>query len=146
MSPEPGSEGPADPADVVRTCLARLRDGDARGAVALLDPAVEWRNSGLPTLRGRRAHRAFLALEARGIDFDVTIHHLAVAEDDPGVVLTDRTDVLGHGRYRVPFWVCGTFVVRSGRIVLWDDHFSARNVLAGAVRGLVGVVGSVGSG
>jgi limonene-1,2-epoxide hydrolase len=33
------------------------------------------------------------------------------------------------------FWVCGTFTVRDGLIVKWDDHFSFGNLLGGLVGG-----------
>jgi limonene-1,2-epoxide hydrolase len=36
--------------------------------------------------------------------------------------------------------VCGTFELRNGRIVLWDDHFSVGNVLAASLKGLAGAV------
>ncbi len=129
-----------DPVTVVRTCLGLLQEGDAAAATDLLDPDVEWRNSGYPTVRGARAHAAFRALETRGIDFAVTFHHVGVDVDDPEVVLTDRTDALGLGRFRTEFWVCGTFRVREGRIVLWDDRFSTGNVVVGALRGLARAV------
>lgn len=130
--------GMSEPDSVVRECLQLLADGDGRAAVALLDPEVEWKNTGLPTLRGKRAHGAFLSMEQRGIGFDVEMHHLAV---DGDVVLTDRTDTLAYGRFRTSFWVCGTFRVRESRIVLWDDHFSMGNVTLGALKGLVGIAG-----
>ena len=129
-----------DPVAVVRTCLGLMQQGNAVAALDLLDPDLEWRNSGYPTLRGPRAHAAFRALEERGVDFAVTFHHVGVDVDDPEVVLTDRTDVLGLGRFRTEFWVCGTFRVRDGRIVLWDDRFSTGNLVVGAVRGLVRAV------
>lgn len=138
------SENPADRADtaadsrdVVRSCLEALQarqPGDVETALGLLDPDVEWRNSGLPTLRGRRAHEALLSMSRHGIGFEVRIHHLAA---DGPVVLTDRTDVLTYRRFRTAFWVCGTFEVRAGRIVLWDDHFSTTNFLASSLTGLV---------
>ena len=62
-------------------------------------------------------------------------HHHAAA--DGAVVLTDRTDVLTYRRFRTRFWVCGTFEVRDGRIVLWDDHFSMTNFVGAGVLGLV---------
>ena len=40
------------------------------------------------------------------------------------VVLTDRTDVISVGPWETSFGVRGTFEVRDGRIVLWDDVFS----------------------
>ena len=123
-----------DAGTVVRSCLDALEAGDSATALALLDPDVEWRNSGLPTLRGRRAHRALLDMAKRGIGFEVRFHHLAV---DGQVVLTDRTDVLTYRRFRMEFWVCGTFEVHEGRIVVWDDHFSMTNFVGASVRGLV---------
>ena len=70
-----------DAGSVVRSCLDALEAGDSAAALALLDPEVEWRNSGLPTLRGRRAHRALLDMAKRGIGFEVRFHHLAVDAD-----------------------------------------------------------------
>ncbi len=119
---------------VVRACLEALEAGDSETALALLDPEVEWRNSGLPTVRGRRAHQALRDMAQRGIGFEVQMHHLAA---DGDVVLTDRTDVLTYRRFRTQFWVCGTFEVRDGRIVLWDDHFSMTNFVGAALFGLV---------
>ncbi|WP_323794490.1 limonene-1,2-epoxide hydrolase family protein [Nocardioides sp.] len=123
-----------DAAHVVRSCLTALQEGDVEAAQALLDPEVEWRNSGLPTVRGRRAHQALRDMIERGIGFEAELHHLAA---DGDVVLTDRTDVLTYRRFRTQFWVCGTFEVRDGRIVLWDDHFSLTNFVGAGVLGLV---------
>lgn len=106
-------------------------------AVGLLTDDVEWRNSGFPTLRGERAVSALRAMESRGISFSADMHHIATTGD---VVLTDRTDHLGIGRWTASFWVCGTFVVRDGRIALWDDHFATGNVLVGAVKGLAAML------
>ena len=114
--------------------MEALQAADSETALALLDPEVEWRNSGLPTIRGRRAHRALLDMEKRGIGFEVRFHHLAT---DGDVVLTERTDVLTYRRFRMEFWVCGTFEVRDGRITLWDDHFSMTNFAGAALRGLL---------
>lgn len=123
--------------DVVRRFLQLLERGDADGAVALLDPDVVWRNTGLPTVRGRRVAGMLRDMERRNIGFEARIHHLAA---DGDIVLTDRTDVLRYKRWESAFWVCGTFEVRDGLIVLWDDHFSAGNLLAASVRGLVGAL------
>jgi len=34
------------------------------------------------------------------------------------------------------FWVCGTFEVRDGKIVLWRDYFDWGTFLMAGVRGL----------
>jgi limonene-1,2-epoxide hydrolase len=80
---------------------------------------------------------ALLDMEKRGIGFAVRMHHLAA---DGPVVLTERTDVLTYRRFETAFWVCGTFEVREGRIVLWDDHFSWGNLLGSSVVGLLRAV------
>jgi limonene-1,2-epoxide hydrolase len=125
------------PVDVVRRFLALLEDGDADSAVALLADDVVWRNTGMPTFRGRRVAAMLRDMERRGIGFEARVHHAAA---DGAFVLTDRTDVLRYKRWQSAFWVCGTFEVRDGLIVLWDDHFSMGNVVAASLKGLTGVL------
>ena len=117
---------------IVSDFLAAMAERDGKRAAGLLHPEVEWRNTGLPTLRGRRVIEMIRSMEDSRIAFDVVVHAIA-AEGD--TVLTDRTDVLGIGPVRTRFWVCGTFTVRDGLIVTWDDHFSFGNFLTGLVRG-----------
>jgi limonene-1,2-epoxide hydrolase len=123
-----------EPEAVVRRFFELLIGREAAAAAAeLLADDVEWRNTGMPTIRGaRRVGRMLRNLERRRITFSADLHHIAA---DGTVVLTERTDHLGVGRFTADFWVCGTFRVEDGRIALWDDHFSWGNVLAGCVRG-----------
>ena len=72
-----------------------------------------WRNTGLPTITGRKVGGMLLDAETRGLTVDITIHHAAA---DGDVVLTDRTDVLRKGKWETSFWVRGTFEVRDGKI------------------------------
>jgi limonene-1,2-epoxide hydrolase len=48
------------------------------------------------------------------------------------------------GRFSAEFWVCGTFEVRDGAVVLWRDYFDYADLTVafakGAVRALVGRV------
>lgn len=122
-----------EPAQAVRDLLSLLADGDADAAIDLLHEDVEWRNTGLPTVRGKiRVGGMLRDMVKRGIGFEVTMKHLAA---DGDVVLTDRTDVLSYGRFQTSFWVCGTFRVTDGRVVLWDDHYSEVNLLAASLKG-----------
>jgi len=130
-----------DSADVVRTFLDLLQNGRAAEAVELLAEDVEWRNTGAPTVRGTRVRDILLQLERRAIRFRADLTHVAA---DGEVVLTDRVDHLAFGRWESSFWVCGTFRVRDGKIVLWDDHYAIGNVLAGSVAGLVRMLASRG--
>ena len=127
-----------DPEQTVREFFRFLALPDTRAAVALLDDEVVWRNTGLPTITGRRVGGMLLSSEARGLTVDITIHHAAATGD---VVLTDRTDVLRKGRWQTSFWVRGTFEVRNGRITLWDDAFSWLDFTRGSLVGLTKVLG-----
>jgi limonene-1,2-epoxide hydrolase len=113
---------------VVRDLLDKLAAKDVDGAVELLDADVVWRNTHLPEMRGPQVARRLREMVDRGIEFDVQWHHVAAepAVDDPesGIVLTDRTDVLGYGWWTSEFWCRGTFEVRAGKVLVWDDAFS----------------------
>jgi limonene-1,2-epoxide hydrolase len=126
-----------DPVAVVRRFFALLGAERADEAVELLSADVVWRNTGLPTIRGRRVGRMLQDMDSRRIGFEARIRHIAA---DGDVVLTERTDVLRYRRWESSFWVCGTLEVHDGQIVLWDDHFSMGNLLAASLKGLVGAV------
>ena len=121
------------PEQVVREFFRLLALPDTKAAVELLDPEVVWRNTGLPTVKGRRVGGILLDSEKRGLTVDITIHHAAA---DVDTVLTDRTDVLRKGKWETSFWVRGTFEVRDGKIALWDDAFSWLDFTRGALVGL----------
>ena len=127
-----------DPEQVVRDFFRLLALPDTKAAVALLDDEVVWRNTGLPTIKGRRVGGMLLDAEARGLTVDITIHHAAATGD---VVLTDRTDVLRKGKWQTSFWVRGTFEVREGKITVWDDAFSWVDFTRGSLVGLTKLLG-----
>ena len=123
-----------EPEAVVRRFFDLLIDKEAAAASGLLADDVEWRNTGLPTIRGgRRVGSMLRDMERRRISFSAELHHVAA---DGEYVLTERTDYLGAGRFAADFWVCGTFRVQDGLIVLWDDHFALGNFLTGVGRGM----------
>lgn len=124
------STTPTAPVDVVRAFLAALERLDLDAATDLLDPDVRYENKSLPAAHGRDATRRVLAgLTRYATGFEATVHRCAA---EGPVVLTERTDVLITGPLRVSFWVCGTFEVVDGRIVLWRDYFDWA-ALAGAL-------------
>ena len=126
-----------EPIAVVRSFFDLLRTEQAEGAVGLLTEDVEWRNTNMPTLRGRKVGSMLLDMERRGVGFEAITHKIAA---NGGTVLTERTDVLRYGRWESRFWVCGTFEVVNGRIALWDDHFSMGNVVGASLKGLAGLL------
>lgn len=124
-----------DPASLVRSFLAALERLDIDAAVAMVDDDIVYENKGLPKVRGRAQFSRTMSLLARdGNGFEVRMANLAV---DGATVLTERVDVLVIGPVRAEFWVCGTFEVRDGRIVLWRDYFDFVNVTLAFVRGAV---------
>ncbi len=125
---DPRSAG--DNATVVRAFLEALAVPDTDRAVELLGLDIEWRNTGLPTFRGKRVFTMLKDMERRRVGFGVEIHTIAAQGD---VVLTDRTDYLWKGPIKTGFWVRGTFTVRDGLITVWDDAFSWANLLKGFV-------------
>lgn len=119
---------------VVHDFLAALARADIDAAAAHLHPEIAWHNVSLPILRGYPTVTRVLRLLARpGLRFDVIVHHSA---GENGTVLTERTDLLGIGPVSVEFWVCGTFELRDGKIAVWRDYFSLRDLIRGTVVGV----------
>ncbi|UGT57644.1 limonene-1,2-epoxide hydrolase family protein [Nocardia asteroides] len=126
-------ELPENAVTVVREFFAAMEVGAVDEALELLDPEIVWKNSGLPSVRGKNRVAGLLrGLNRPQLGFAADMHHIAA---DGDIVLTDRTDFLRAGPVTIAFWVTGTFELRAGRIVLWDDHFSMGNVLRGTVVG-----------
>lgn len=128
------------PIEVVRSFLAALERFDLDAVLALLDEHVVYQNVPFPPARGRAAVERQLRFFARASRSFEVVHH-NIAANGP-IVLTERTDIIGLGPVRGAFWVCGTFEVRDGRIVLWRDRFDpidfGWSFVRGAGRALLG--------
>lgn len=131
----PASPAPTDTGSVatVKAFLDALGRLDTDAALALLADDVVYQNVSLPKATGKAAVAKQLALFTRYATGFQAINHRIVGDGD--TVLTERTDVIQFGRVRAEFWVCGTFEVRDGKIVLWRDYFDWANVLAGTAKG-----------
>ncbi|WP_199429873.1 limonene-1,2-epoxide hydrolase family protein [Qaidamihabitans albus] len=124
---------PESPTETVRAFLAALEELDIDRAVTFVAADVVYQNVPLPPARGVKAFEKQLRTMAKySSRFEARLHHIAA---DGPVVLTERTDVLAAGSWEAEFWVCGTFEVREGRIVLWRDYFDWTTFLAASVRG-----------
>ena len=121
-----------DPATTVQAFFAALEDRAVPQALALADDKIVWRNTSLPTVKGKMVARLLKGMDKDWMGFRADFHHIAATGD---VVMTERTDYLRLGPLEIDFWVCGTFELRDGRITLWHDYFSWTNVLGGTVRG-----------
>ncbi len=123
-----------DPETVVRAFLAALEALDIDAALEFAADAIVYQNVPLPPARGRAAFaKQMRAMGRYGTGFEAQIHNIAASDS---TVLTERTDVLEVGRLRAGFWVCGTFEVRDGKIVLWRDYFDWPTVTVALVKGV----------
>lgn len=126
------------PEAIVTSFLHALETQDHDKIAALLAPDLVYTNVSLPTLKGgQRVANLFEILLRRGTGFGVEIHSIAANGD---TVMTERTDIIKVGPLHIGFWVCGTFRVENGQIVLWRDYFDWLDISRGAVRGLAGIV------
>ncbi|GAA4487997.1 hypothetical protein GCM10023094_47160 [Rhodococcus olei] len=131
----PPLDAATDSVTVVESFLTALARGDVDSALEMITDDVEWVNVGLPTLRGARlVGRSLRAMNSPWLRFDAILHHIAAAD---GAVLTERTDLVTVGPLGIEFWVCGTFELRDGKIAVWRDYFSLRDLVRGTVVGLV---------
>lgn len=132
----------ASPTETVERFLAALEEFDVDKALGYVAAEIVYQNVPLPPARGLKAfEKQVRAMAKYGTGFEARTHHIAA---NGPMVLTERTDVLEAGKFRAEFWVCGTFEVRDGRIVLWRDYFDWATFLAasakGGVRALVATV------
>ena len=128
---------PSDTANirVVREFLDALVAGDPDTARQYLHPDIVWHNVSLPKIRGiESVMRILRGMSRPGVGVDVRLHRIA---DEGTAVLTERTDILIWNRLRTEFWVCGTFEIEDGKILVWRDYFSNRAFLWGTLKGLV---------
>ncbi|MEU4671315.1 limonene-1,2-epoxide hydrolase family protein [Amycolatopsis sp. NPDC023774] len=123
----------SEPKAVVTAFLQALEDMDIERALSHVAVDITYQNVPLPAARGLAAVEKQLRMLTRfGTGFEARTHHIAA---DGNVVLTERTDVLRRGSFAAEFWVCGTFEVENGRIVLWRDYFDWTTVLAAGAKG-----------
>lgn len=124
--------------EIVERFLLDLEAGRAEDAAAALADDVVYTNVSLPTLRGRaRVERLFKrGFDGAGLRFRV---HFVNTAATGNVVLTERVDALGVGRFEQRFWVYGRFEVRDGKIAVWRDSFDWLDITVSIVRGLLGV-------
>lgn len=120
--------------EVVHEFIAALERIDVDRLLELSHPDITYQNVPLPPARGLAQFEGQLRkFERWATGLAIENHNIAASGS---TVLTERTDVLEFGRVPVSIWVCGTFEVRDGKVVLWRDRFDFANLLAGTARGL----------
>ncbi|MDP2228228.1 MAG: limonene-1,2-epoxide hydrolase family protein [Moraxellaceae bacterium] len=136
-NPESRTASTGDAEAVVLHFLRALETQDHDTVAELLAPDLRYTNVSLPTLHGgAKVAGLFRRVLRRGTGFEVEMHSIASHGD---TVMTERTDVIKAGPLEVRFWVCGTFRVQAGRIVLWRDYFDWWDISRGALRGMAAV-------
>lgn len=123
--------------EIVKRFLNALVEQDHDTVIELLHPDVLYTNVSLPTFKGGKRVAGLIKLAlSRTRKLQVKNHQLIAKEN---VVLTERTDILEIGPLHVGFWVCGTFKVEDGKIILWRDYFDWLNISKGLIRGFLGI-------
>ncbi|HEU4431127.1 MAG TPA: limonene-1,2-epoxide hydrolase family protein [Myxococcota bacterium] len=90
--------------------------------MAFIAPDCVYHNIPLPAVKGTDAVRAALtSFSSMASEVEWVLHQ--IAENDHGVVLTERTDRFKIGGKWVELPVMGTFELRDGRITAWRDYF-----------------------
>jgi limonene-1,2-epoxide hydrolase len=126
------------PEETVTYFLNAMQEGDVESVIALAADDIIYTNVSLPTIRGKdRFSRAVRAYYRHHLGFQVVVHRIA---GNGSSVLTERTDALLLGTFRMQFWVCGVFEVENGQVTLWRDYFDWRSTTLAMLRGLAGVL------
>ncbi|MBI1448297.1 limonene-1,2-epoxide hydrolase family protein [Acinetobacter sp. AC1-2] len=123
--------------EIVERFLNALVEQDHVTISELLHPEILYTNVSLPTFKGGKRVAGLIKLALSRTRQLKIKNHQVVAKGN--VVLTERTDILNIGPFHVGFWVCGTFKVENGKIILWRDYFDWLNVSKGLIRGFFGI-------
>ncbi|GAA5561285.1 nuclear transport factor 2 family protein [Acinetobacter seifertii] len=123
--------------DIVERFLNALMQQDHVTISELLHPDIVYTNVSLPTFKGGKRVAGLIKLALSSARKLKVKNHQLVAKEN--IVLTERTDILEIGPLHVGFWVCGTFEVEDGKIILWRDYFDWLNVSKGLIRGFLGI-------
>lgn len=103
----------------------------------LLHPDILYTNVSLPTFKSGKKVAGLIKLAFSSSRKLQVKNHQVVPKGN--VVLTERTDILNIRPLHVGFWVCGTFEVENGKIIVWRDYFDWLNVSKGLIRGFLGI-------
>ncbi|MCU4314419.1 limonene-1,2-epoxide hydrolase family protein [Acinetobacter bereziniae] len=123
--------------EVVERFLTALVEQDHNVISELLHSDVLYTNVSLPTFRGGKRVAGLIKLALSSSRKLQVKNHQIVAKGN--IVLTERTDIVEIGPLHIGFWVCGTFKVENGKIILCRDYFDWLNVSQGLLRGVFGI-------
>jgi limonene-1,2-epoxide hydrolase len=124
---------------LIEEFMEALKSQDFDRIASYFADDVQYQNVPFPIDRGKaRVMKTLTSFSRIVTGFDYQMKNIAARN---GVVLTERIDVLTGPLVHLDIWVCGTFEVRAGKIVLWRDYFDLASgvgqVLLGPVRALL---------
>ena len=110
----------------VREFIARWEAQDVDGIMASFSDNPFYHNIPMEPLTSKEAIRGFIEPFLEPVT-KVTFETLFIAEDDNGIVLTERIDSFAFGDKRISLPVMGTFEYVDGKLARWRDYFDLRD-------------------
>jgi limonene-1,2-epoxide hydrolase len=102
--------------------VAAWRRNDVDELMTFIAPDCLYHNIPMEPVKGAAAIRSALSgFASMASEAEWVLHQ--IAENDHGVVLTERTDRFKIGGRWVELPVMGTFELRDGLITAWRDYF-----------------------
>ena len=108
--------------DNVRDFIAKFEALDVEGIMATFSDDAFYHNIPMDPLTGIDAIRGFIEPFMEPITGIKWALHF-IAEDDSGVVMTERVDTFIFGDKRVVMPVMGTFEFENDKLTKWRDYF-----------------------
>ena len=106
----------------VRDFIAKFEALDVEGIMATFSDSAFYHNIPMEPLSGIDAIRGFIESFMEPItEISWALHF--IAEDENGVVMTERVDTFIFGDKRVVMPVMGTFEFENGKLTKWRDYF-----------------------
>lgn len=107
---------------IVKDFIDSFREGDLDRIMGFFDDDAIYHNIPLEPAQGGEAIRGMLqGFIAMASKTEWIVHR--IAEDEDGVVLTERTDRFLVGENWIEIPVMGTFELRDGKLSAWRDYF-----------------------
>lgn len=110
----------------VRNFIAKFEALDLEGVMATFSDNAFYHNIPMEPLTGKEAIRGFIEPFMEPITAISWALH-CIAEDDTGVVMTERVDTFVFGDKRVVMPVMGTFEFENDKLTRWRDYFDMRD-------------------
>ncbi|MFP6780906.1 MAG: limonene-1,2-epoxide hydrolase family protein [Gammaproteobacteria bacterium] len=109
----------------VRDFIGKWETQDVSGIVNTFSDSPFYHNIPMDPLTSKDAIRAFIEPFMEPVT-EVKWEVSFIAEDENGVVMTERVDTFIYGDKRISLPVMGTFEFEGDSLVKWRDYFDLR--------------------